>query len=144
MFPYPIAAGDSGVTADDNGYIYNQEYGYTFPDNTENPPFIESGYMMIGEGTPLTYARFWVPDFKYGAFGVAQDTGIDATAKFREWSGSLSADVLVPLTFDDESDFANGSGRGRMLAVRFQRNAATQGFWRMGNFRAGAKPDGGR
>ena len=145
VFPYPIAAGDSGVTADNNGYIYNQEYGYTFPDNTENPPFIESGYMMIGDGSPLTYTGFWVPDFKYGAFGQSADTVIDTYATFRNWSGSASSTQVVgPLSFDDTSEFANERGRGRMIAMKYQRNAATQGFWRMGNFRAGAKPDGGR
>ena len=100
---------------------------------------------MIGDGSPFTYTGFWVPDFKYGAFGQSADTVIDTYATFRNWSGSASSTQVVgPLSFDDTSEFANERGRGRMIAMKYQRNAATQGFWRMGNFRAGAKPDGGR
>ncbi len=129
------------IMAGVNGVIYQHEQGYDGDSVPLNPTFT-SGYAVIGDAEQFTVVLEFIPDFKYGLQGGAQNANLQVTLS----SINYPSDVPVtygPYTVNASSPSFMPRLRGRQVAITVA-GADAGTFWRIGLNRYRFAPDGRR
>lgn len=124
-----------------NGMIFQHEISQN-ADGAAMNSFFESGEFLLSEGNECLFIDWLLPDFKYGYYNGAQNAAVQFTIYTREYPNSPRV-VSGPYTFTQAINQLTTRARGRQAAIRVE-SGDLNSFWRLGDFRYRAAPDGRR
>lgn len=132
IIDYPLAATSDGV-------IYQHESG-TDGDGAPINAWIESGEVLLNDGTNCLFVDQIRPDMHYGLYGQSEaaNMSITLTATNDLTGESMSSGALAYTT---STTYLTPRIRGHRVKVRIESND-TGSFWRMGRMRYRASQDG--
>jgi hypothetical protein len=137
------------LATDDNGYVYNHEFGYD-ADGAAMDSFIESSVMDIGDGDQFAYIRRVIPDLSFsGSTSISTPQAV-FTVKARDFPGedfgNTAAGTTTRTQVSPVQEYTKQlyiRARGRSFALRVE-SAALGAKWRLGSPRVDMRPDGRR
>ena len=115
-----------------SGLIYQHEMGYDADGAAMNPIFT-TGYFVVGKGEEFAFIDQFIPDFKWGLFGGAQNANIQVTINVVNYPGDTPRSY-GPYTVTAAKQYVSTRLRGRQVSLTVQ-SADTGSFWRLGLFR---------
>lgn len=129
----------SPISATFSGLIYQHEVD----DNADGQPinsWIESGDLMIAEGSVAAFVDRWWPDMKWGPYGGDDSAVVTLTFTcFDDMTGDTFTDG--PHTLTDSTNFVIPRFRAHRTRLRIE--SSNHGpAWRMGRNRYRVAPDG--
>lgn len=132
------SASGNPLGAAPDGALYRHETGYTAAGDALEWSF-STGAFMVSEGASMTFVDWVLPDFRYGFINdSSSDSAITMTIGGYRYANS-GVFTTAPLTCDP-------TGRGalvtRLRARALQFTFSGSGFFRLGNVRIRANPDG--
>ena len=129
----PIGAGT-------DNFLYQHEVGST----ANGAPMASSfttGYFSMNEGDMKVFIDEIWPDMKWGQYQGAQNAQVDVTFSITDYPNQPPV-VYGPYSFNATSTYLTPRMRGRLMAITVRSAPANTTFWRLGNLRYRAMPDG--
>jgi len=137
------------LATDDNGYVYNHEFGYD-ADGAAMDSFIESSVMDIGDGDSFAYIRRVIPDLSFSGSTSISTPQATFTIKARDFPGedfgNTAAGTTTRTQVSPVEEYTKQlyiRARGRSFAMRVE-STALGAKWRLGSPRVDIRPDGRR
>jgi hypothetical protein len=137
------------LATDDNGYVYNHEFGYD-ADGAAMDSFIESSVMDVGDGDSFAYIRRVIPDLSFSGSTSISTPQATFTIKARDFPGedfgNTAAGTTTRTQVSPVEEYTKQlyiRARGRSFALRVE-STALGAKWRLGSPRVDIRPDGRR
>lgn len=120
-------------------YLYQHE---TSPDADGQALLasFQSGYAAMSEGDQMMFVDQVWPDMRWGYYGQAQSATVAITFYVTDYPG-IAPKVFGPYNVNQATQFISPRFRGRLISIKVS-SSDTGTFWRMGNIRYRATPDG--
>jgi hypothetical protein len=132
VFGSPIGAGQ-------DGYIYQHEIGNDDGDLPMRSSF-QTGYFSVAEGDYKIFLDQVWPDFRYGLIDGPPSANLKLTFLVTNYPGDPPK-AYGPFDMNVHKKFLTPRFRGRLVAIKVESDDAAS-FWRLGNVRYRATPDG--
>jgi len=122
-----------------NQYIYQHEIN-TDADGTAMSSNFTTGYFALSDGDNKVFIdEFW-PDMKWGYYGQGQGASVQITFNAVDFPGQTPT-TYGPFTVTQSTTWFNPRIRARLLSITIS-SSDLGSFWRLGNMRYRAIPDG--
>jgi hypothetical protein len=105
------------------------------------PASFTTGYFAMNEGDMKVFVDEIWPDMKWGPLDAPQDAQVNFTFNVTDYPNKKPV-KYGPYSFNKGSDFLTPRMRGRLMSITIESAPANLAFWRLGNFRYRAMPDG--
>lgn len=127
------------IGASSTNYIYQHE---TSPDADGQPLLanFQTGYFAMNEGDYKTFVDLVWPDMKWGYYNQTPSANVQITFYVTDYPGDDPV-VYGPYTVTKSTEYFNARFRGRLVSIGVS-SSDTGSFWRLGNIRYRAQPDG--
>lgn len=99
-----------------------------------------TGYFAVSEGAEKIFVDQVWPDMKWGKDGSDENAIIQMTFFVKDYPGD-QAQVYGPYTITKDTEYITPRFRGRLVAIDIS-SSDLGSFWRLGNIRYRAQPDG--
>jgi len=99
-----------------------------------------TGYFAISEGSEKIFVDQVWPDMKWGKDNSPENAVLQMTFYVKDYPAD-NASVFGPYTITKETEYITPRFRGRLVAIDISSNDLGS-FWRLGNIRYRAQPDG--
>lgn len=100
----------------------------------------QSGYAAISEGDQIMYVDQVWPDFKFGTYDGSASATINMTFYVTDYPGQTPR-TYGPYIITKDTTYISPRFRGRLVSIGVT-STDVGSFWRLGNVRYRAKPDG--
>jgi hypothetical protein len=129
-----------------DNYIYQHEISQS-ADGNAMPSYFQTGYFSLNNAEDFVFVDYLIPDMKWGDYGSSNSAQIDIYANVTNYPNDTPT-TYGPYLTNSSTEVANGVRfRGRLAQFQVGDNAPGNPgtvFWRMGNIRYRANPDGRR
>ena len=123
-----------------SGYLYQHETSTT-ADGSLLAATFTTGLFALNEGDQKAFVDEVWPDMKWGYYGGNQNASVQMTFSGSDFPSQAPL-TYGPYTFTTASTFISPRLRARLLSITVSSTSTNQGFWRLGNIRYRAQPDG--
>jgi hypothetical protein len=122
-----------------NQYIYQHEISQN-ADGAAMSSNFTTGYFALSDGENKVFVdEFW-PDMKWGYYGQSQSASVQITFNAVDFPGQTPV-TYGPYTVTQSTTWFNPRIRARLLSITVS-SSDLNSFWRLGNMRYRAIPDG--
>lgn len=123
-----------------SGYLYQHETS-TLADGATIAASFTTGFFAVNEADNKGFVDEVWPDMKWGYYNGTQNGSVQMTFNGTDFASQTPL-TYGPFNFTNTSTYVSPRLRARLLSITIASSPANQGFWRLGNIRYRAQPDG--
>ena len=120
-------------------YIYQHETSEN-ANGVAMDSYFQTGYFALSDADVKTFIDEVWPDMKWGYYGGSQGANILLTFYATDFAGQAPI-AYGPYTLTQATTYISPRIRGRLVSIKIESNDVDS-FWRLGNIRYRAQPDG--
>ena len=127
------------IGSSSSNFIYQHETS-TDADGQPMSSSFTTGYFAMSEGAYKSFVDLVWPDMKWGYYNQTASANVQISFNVTDYPGDTPT-VFGPYTVTQATEYFNTRFRGRLVSISVASND-TGSFWRLGNIRYRAQPDG--
>lgn len=123
-----------------DGTILYQHETSNDADGEVLPAWFQTGYFVLNEADLLMFVDEVWPDMKWGQYGSSPDAQVQMTFHVAEYPNG-PVEIHGPYDLTSAIQYVSPRFRGRLVSIKFESHDLGT-WWRLGNMRYRAAPDG--